>query len=74
MSNLIRRITMLLLGLAGLVCFLFAANRLSSEFTLVDRNRQAEIEADAYFYSEVGDLSEFLDDEKGKYGRNSLNR
>ena len=41
---------------------------------LIDRNQREELEVDAYFYSEVGDLSEFLDDEQGRYGRRALRR
>jgi len=39
---------------------------------VIRHNIDHEIEANAYFYSDLGDISAFLDDEKGKYGRKSL--
>lgn len=72
MTNLIRRGSILLLALGGVVCFLVVLNQLSGELTLIDFNRHKGIEVDAYFYSELGDLTEFLDEKNGKYGKRAL--
>jgi len=57
----------LLLGLVGLVCFLLILNLLSDKIALVESNLAKGLEADAYFYSEAGDLNDFLDNENGRY-------
>jgi len=72
MTNPIRRGSIFLLGLGGVVCLLVLLTQLSSKLTLIDLNRHRGFQVDAYFYSEVGDLTEFLDDENGKYGKRAL--
>ena len=71
---MVNRVLLLLLGLGSVGLFLVGAHLLSDRFSLIERNRRSGIEADAYFYSEVGDLREFLDDENGRYGVRSLRR
>ena len=77
MIKKLHRWNYLLLGLVSAALFMTLLHRLSERMTgvpgeLINRNQRQEIEVDAYFYSEVGDLSEFLDDEQGRYGRHSV--
>ncbi len=79
MTKKIHRWNCLLLGLVSVALFITLLHQLSTRMAgipgdLIDRNQREELEVDAYFYSEVGDLSEFLDDEQGRYGRRSLCR
>ncbi len=79
MIKKIHRWNCLLLGLVSVALFITLLHQLSTRMAgipgdLIDRNQREELEVDAYFYSEVGDLSEFLDDEQGRYGRRALRR
>ncbi len=79
MIKKIHRWNYLLLGLVSVTLFITLLHQLSTRLAgvpgdLIDRNRREGLEVDAYFYSEVGDLREFLDDEQGRYGRRSLRR
>ena len=67
----------LVLGLVLLAAFVVMLHRLSARMTgdagaLIARNQAENLEVYAYFYSEVGDIGEFLDDERGRYGECSL--
>jgi hypothetical protein len=67
----------LALGITGVGLFVVLLHLLSgsvpgSTGALIEHNRRKQIEVGAYFYSEVGDLKEFLDDQSGRYGRASL--
>jgi hypothetical protein len=77
MSTKLHRWNYLLLGLVSVALFMTLLHRLSARLTgvpgeLINQNQRQEIEVDAYFYSEVGDLSEFLDDAQGRYGRHAF--
>jgi hypothetical protein len=77
MSKKLHRWNYLLLGLVSVALFMTLLHRLSARLTgvpgeLINQNQRQEIEVDAYFYSEVGDLSEFLDDDQGRYGRHAF--
>ena len=61
------RVARLLLGLSALISLMVGLDYLSGEVTQIQHNRQLDVEVDAYFYSEVGELEEFLDDTKGRY-------
>jgi len=74
LTRLTRPVCSLVFGLGGLICFIVLLNLLGDKVALVDSNRSKGIEANAYFYSEVGDLNEFLDDENGRYSTKSLDR
>ena len=74
-----KRWTAFILGLSGLVLFLVALHHGSRHLSgtagqLIDENEKNNREVYAYVYSEVGDLSEFLDDENGRYGKAELHR
>ena len=72
MTNRFLRWCKLILGLALLLIFGMVAHRLSPKTPgiageVFSHNRAGDINASANFYSEVGDLNEFLSEE-GKYG------
>lgn len=67
----------LALGLVAALLFIVSLHQVSPRMTgavgdLIDRNRNQGIEVTAYFYSEVDDPSQFLDEERGRYGRRAL--
>ena len=39
---------------------------------MIASNRDLDVEVQAIFYSEVGSVEGFLDDERGRYGRAAL--
>ena len=63
---MIQRVARLLLGLCVLVSLVVGLDSLGGKVNQIQHNRQLDVEVDAYFYSEVGDLEEFLD-ESGRY-------
>ena len=74
MSSAARRWARLGLGLAaaaGAVTALHLASGAlpGSTGALISRNQREDVEVQAIFYSEVGDLAAFLDDESGRYAR-----
>ena len=79
MTKKIYRWNCLLLGLVSVVLFIALLHQVSTRMAgipgeLIERNQREELEVDAYFYSEVGELGEFLDDQQGRYGRRALRR
>jgi hypothetical protein len=79
MTKKLYRWNYLLLGLVSVALFMTLLHRLSARMTgfpgeLIERNQRQQLEVDAYFYSEVGDLSEFLNDEQGRYGRHAFHK
>jgi len=79
MTKKIYRWNCLLLGLVSVVLFIALLHQVSTRMAgipgeLIKRNQREELEVDAYFYSEVGELGEFLDDQQGRYGRRALRR
>lgn len=79
MTEKLHRWNYLLLGLVSVALFMTLLHLLSARMTgfpgeLIERNQRQELEVDAYFYSEVGDLSEFLNDEQGRYGRHTFQK
>jgi hypothetical protein len=68
-----------LLGLLALMAFVgllhWATPHLGGQVgLLISENREKGFEVYAYFYSEVGELSDFLDDESGRYGAAAFRR
>jgi len=70
MNESLRKGLMLSWGLGAVFCFVLLLNLLSTRFAMIDSSRDQGLEVDAYFYTEVGDLKDFLDDDNGKYGKN----
>ncbi len=69
----------LLSGLALLGLFVLGLHQVTphlggSTGEMIEDNRSEDREVWAYFYSEVGDLEEFLDDEEGRYGKQAVRR
>ena len=63
----LRRWTRLALGLLGMGLAVLALNVAGgSAGPVIEESRQRDLEADAYFYTEVSDVSEFLGEE-GRY-------
>ena len=63
----LRRWGALAVGLASMAVAVVALHHASSSTSdVLVRSRAEGVETDAYFYSEVGDVGEFLDDE-GRY-------
>jgi hypothetical protein len=67
MNKMTRPGTLLILSLGAVFCFVIVLNLLSSRVAVIENNRIQGLEADAYFYTEVGDLEDFLDEVNGKY-------
>jgi hypothetical protein len=63
---MIQRVARLLLGLCVLVSLAVGLDCFGGEVSQIQHNRQLDVEVDAYFYSEVGGLEEFLD-KSGRY-------
>jgi hypothetical protein len=68
---MIQRVARLLLGLCVLVSVVVGLDYFGGEVSQIQHNRQLDVEVDAYFYSEVGDPEEFLD-ESGRYSLDRL--
>jgi hypothetical protein len=68
----IRPVATLLLGLCAVVCIVVGLDYLSGEVTQIEHNRRLDVEVDAYFYTEVGDPEEFLDNSNGRYGQEGV--
>ena len=65
----LRRWAALALGLASMAVAVVALHRASSSTSdVVVQSRAQGLESDAYFYTEVSDVGEFLGD-RGRYGR-----
>jgi hypothetical protein len=67
----------LLTGLALLFGFVVSLDRLMPHLPgatgeMLRDNQRSNREVGAYFYSEAGDLEDFLDDARGAYGRGAL--
>jgi len=58
-------------AIAGLVVLIHLGS-LSLRADMIEENREKDLEVYAYVYSEVTNLEDFLDDQKGKYGRAAL--
>jgi len=70
----LRRWMALVLGLALVAVTVVALDRASSSAgDVLAQSRTQGLESDAYFYTEVGDVRAFLDDE-GRYGAPRLAR
>ncbi|MFC1850064.1 hypothetical protein ACFL27_07725 [candidate division CSSED10-310 bacterium] len=71
------RLGKLTVGLLGVLFFMAGLHCLSGHLPgmtgqLIKHNQVQDLEVYAYFYSEVGDIRDFLDDEQGKYGKEAL--
>ena len=74
-----RRWLALLSGIALLALFVLGLHRITphlggSTGAMIEDNRREDREVWAYFYSEVGGIEEFLDDEEGRYGKRAARR
>ena len=74
MSKQRHRWLYLILGFAAIALFvgLLHLGSVHLNAAMIEENRNKDLEVYAYVYSEVTDLEEFLDDQKGKYGRAAL--
>ena len=69
----------LLAGCATIALFVAGLHRITPHVggatgAMIESNRSHDREVWAYFYTEVGDLEEFLDDEEGRYGKRAADR
>jgi hypothetical protein len=62
----------LFLGLFAIACIVVGLDHLGGKVTQIEHNRQLDLEVDAYFYTEVADLEEFLDNRNGRYGEEAV--
>jgi hypothetical protein len=69
----IKSLLFLLLGLLGLAAFVFTLHFIGPNIPgpageVLRNNIENDIEATALFYSESGDIRDYLDSENGRYG------
>ena len=79
MNDRLERLPALLGGLilagAFIMALHWAGNHLPGHTgNLLRRNMNSEIKVGAYFYADVGEIEEFIDDDRGKYGARELGR
>lgn len=64
----------LILGFTAIAAFVVVLHvgSVFAGWTMIEENRQKDLDVYGYVYSDVAELEDFLDDETGKYGRAAL--